>query len=101
MVKYDVSRVGRDLLNRMAEALIVSTHVEFQLIEDIREAATVKFRSKAEIDADIAKAVRDYVTNNSNNNRCQYMAFDSYTVRGGHIRFNEVIDLLLSEETSD
>lgn len=98
-VKYDMSRVPRELLERF---------VSYQLClgdkppsingNDIVKAAEVPLRTRAEVDADIVKAVRDYCKDS----QCPVSQLGFYSEideeRGS---FSHYIEKLLLEETSD
>jgi hypothetical protein len=105
-VKYDISRVPRELLELFVELhSILDPH--FVAISDIaksiQESARVPLRTKADIDADIASAVRQYAD--------EYLKFEDITVKDlkftgcfndpDHRTLPEVLRSLLAEETSD
>lgn len=100
-VKYDISRVPRDLLERFIHShSILDPHfVATSLVaKDIQAAARVPLRTKAEVDADIVKAVRDYCKD-SHCPVSQLVFASQIDEERGH--FPYYIEKLLKEETSD
>jgi hypothetical protein len=109
-VKYDIRKVPRELLEEyiMKETTVIDQGLDCVPSDvhlRIRKAAEVPLRTKAEIDADIARAVRDYVK--------EYSDFDGIRIPLMEMKFKgcfgdhldrtlpQVLIALLSEETSD
>ena len=106
-VKYDISRVPRELLehyvkcNDILDPYFVARS---QVAKDIQSAARVPLRTKAEINDDIAKAVRDYI--DEYNSLGQQVNLMDLKFKGcfGHTSgetLPQVLKMLLLEETSD
>jgi hypothetical protein len=107
-VRYDISRVPRELLERFVNShgSLDSYFVATSLVaKDIQEAARLPLRTRAEVDADIAAAVRDYVKEYSDFDGVRIplmeMKFSGCFGDPSHRSLPEVLIALLSEETSD
>lgn len=109
-IKYDIKKVPRELLEEyiMKETTVIDQHLDCvpsDIHIRIRKAAEVPVRTKAEVNADIAKAVRDYL-DFTTGGKLEYGVtkhFDSWLppFYGKHILFNEYVTKLVQEETSD
>jgi hypothetical protein len=105
-MKYDIKKVPRELLEEYAATMLCFKHANGSEIEansdlgkQVVKAAEVPLRTRAEVDADIAKAVRDYARDfhpNTLNDR----VYDSY-MPGTKVLFSEHVAKLILEETSD
>jgi hypothetical protein len=105
-VKYDIKQVPRELLELFVELhSILDPHfvATSDVAKAIQKAAKVPLRTRAEIDADITKAVRDYVGAYESFKDIHLMdlkfkgCFDHST----DMTLPEVLKMLLAEETSD
>ncbi len=114
MTKYDVKRVPRELLEELAHKVIeaeqckTACSITFltrsdSILTKIAQAATVPLRTRAEVDADIVKAVRDYVeyqTRVNNYLSTAQLGFSGY-MGDSRGNFPNWLCKLLKEETSD
>lgn len=108
MTKYDVKRVPRELLEELAGSVLKATkdpaceifkfYMDSPLIEGLKNQATVPLRTRSEVDADIAKAVRSYVEQWP-----QCRTLDGYYEFGSNrsVNLNLLLKQLAAEETSD
>jgi len=107
-MKYDIKKVPRELLEEYAKQHLKCNSEQdprkcgySELGSKIAKAAEVSLRTRAEVDADIAKAVRDYRVFNFD------MKADNLTyscIMPGtdpKVTFPVHIESLLTEETSD
>lgn len=99
-MKYDIKKVPRELLEEfiLKHTAVLDTSI-VELCTDtgtkIRKAAEVPLRTKAEVDADIVRLVRDYVKEYVG---LDVMKFDRY-LDGLHT--GTELGKLVREETSD
>lgn len=106
MPKYDVKQVPREVLEALAQVFLdalgspavcsVTLCTKDAYVEQLGKAAKVKLRTRVEVDADIADAVREY--------RRQWMCPLTYNSRFDYkgrtdIYLGEVVNPLVSEET--
>lgn len=105
-VKYDIKKVPRELLEEYAVRMLCldtangsEIHANSQLGKQVVKAAEVPLRTRAEVDADIAKAVRIYA-GQFNTHMLKSRTYDSY-MPGTMILFSEHVAELIREETSD
>ncbi len=120
MTKYDVKRVPRELLEELADKVIEAEHCKTAcsitfltrsdgILTKIAQAATVPLRTRAKVDADIVKLVRECANWTSNyggpGGSINYISaeFDKTTLdKGGNWpgqQFRQVLAGLLDEET--
>lgn len=112
--KYDVKRVSRERLEQIAEIVFkqaqngrspVSISINpFSIGELMLEEAEVPLRTKSEVDADIAKAVRDYARQHATNItpvHVSFLADYTHPVSKKQVYLKDVFNQLLNEETSD
>ena len=100
--KYDLTRVPRELLEAYAKEHL-TVHATGQMVSGyavgikIIEAAKVPLRTRAEVDKDIAQAVRSY--------RKQWVDPLTYASRfewnGMEVYLGEITNPLIDEETAD
>lgn len=103
-VKYDMSRVPRELLERFASYQLCLYDKQPSINgNDIVKAAEVPLRTKAEVDADIIDLVRSYhkwfMTSAPGHLTPYYNS--SFRYKDKNVQVNELLAKLNEEETSD
>jgi hypothetical protein len=109
-VRYDIKKVTREMLEEVINKYTSTNWVAFNADLDdddlcpwalaIRKAAEVKPRTQAEVDADIAKAVRNYSEWHANTNAIEDLTFHGYYGYPDKT-LCRVFRELLAEETQD
>lgn len=110
-VKYDIKRVSRELLEQYAcQQLCMTQDSQYPIYanspigKQVVKAAEVPLRTRAQIDADIAEAVRKYGEFKAKHQHHDESIFISKAyseMNGPIITIDRDVKALLAEETSD